>query len=182
MGTPKRINWKSGPAVVVVVALCFATITFGQSTNANHGQALGLGKLEPALEVLNGAKIDPSATASVIVQFLEDEEIIGSAGTKEEIRLAAKLARQYAIAQAGGVSTHEFENLPFHAARVTFGALKRLGAHPHVKRISIDYSINGNLYTTARAVGADQVRPVPHPCPRWTVPASTLRCWTLEWC
>jgi len=53
MNTGKRINRKSGLAVLALLALCVATATFAQSSNSNQGQALGLGKLEPALEVIN---------------------------------------------------------------------------------------------------------------------------------
>ena len=91
------------------------------------------------------------------MQFLEDEEIAGRTATKQEIKLAAKLARRQAIADAGGEAELEFDNFPIHTAKLTYGALKRLEKHPYVKRISINHPINWSTYTTARAIGADQV-------------------------
>src|SRR3990172_5287144 len=129
MNAPKRINWESGLAIVAVLALCIATDAFGQSPNSNHGQALGLGKLEPALEVLNISNTDPNAVAGVIVQFLEDEEIAGPWKSTQELKKAAKEARKQAIADAGGEPGLEFDNFPIHAAKLTYGALKRLDKH-----------------------------------------------------
>ena len=150
MNTRKANKGKAGLAVLAILALCVATATFGQSSNANNGRALGQGKLEPALEVLEGLNIDPGATAAVIVQFLEDEGIAGGSMTKGELKQALKEARKQAIVDAGGQPGRDFENFPMHT-------LKRLEKHPYVTRISIDHEINGSTYTTARAVGADQV-------------------------
>lgn len=153
MNTLKRINWRSGIAVLAILALFIATVTFGQPTQSNHGQALGLGKLEPALEVLNGARVDPNAIAGVIVQF-EDNS---APGDTPEVKNQKKLARRAAILAAGGEADRDNDNFPAHSARLTFKALKELEKHPCVKRISIDHDVQGALATATKAIGADQV-------------------------
>jgi hypothetical protein len=117
-GAMKKWRWESGIAVALFLSLCFATVAFGQSSGAKNGQALGLGKLEPALEALDGSSIDPNAVAAVIVQFLGDEAIAGSIKDKQQLKLAAKAARKQILLDAGGKSVAEFDNLPFFAALV----------------------------------------------------------------
>lgn len=76
--------------IAAIVALIIGIGLFSQATVSKAGQALGHGKLEPALEVLNGAKVDPNATAGVIVQFLEDEAIANPVLSRQELKKQPK--------------------------------------------------------------------------------------------
>lgn len=157
MPAHERSYGKLGLVVLVIVALCVVTLISGQSANAKNGKDLGHGKLEASLEALDGSNIDPNAVAGFIIQFLDDEAIAGATTSKQELKKAAKAARKRAILDAGGEPEQEFDNLPMHKARLTYGAMKNLARHPHVTRISIDHVVNGSTYTTARAIGANQV-------------------------
>jgi len=150
-------RWLRKIGIATLAVLFIGVCLFSQSQNSNKGQKLGLGKLEPILESLSNSSIDQEVSTGVIVQFLDDEEIIGSGMTKQEVKKAAKAARIRALADAGALMDRDFDNLPIHTAHLTFGALKRLERHPYVKRISLNHTINGSTYTTARAIGADQV-------------------------
>lgn len=68
-------------------------------------KVFGLGKLNPVLAWLSNANIPQHATASVIVQSLDDAEIVGQGSIGQALQWAAKEIHARAIAEAGAAAS-----------------------------------------------------------------------------
>ena len=145
---PKAYRWFSAILALLVATVCL----FGQTKS--QGKALGQGKLDAALDYLNVSMLSPGDKISVIIQFQDDGKL-HKKNAKDKGK--KKQDRRNEIASEGGLAEKEYDNLPMVTTRVTYAQLKNLAKHPGVRRISVNHLIKGSTFTTARAIGADQV-------------------------
>jgi len=144
--------------LVLLIAVCL----FSQSRQSTRaGELDKLDRLEPSLAWVDRYSTLPAGeTVPVIVQFAQDESAgeASPAGrqslTNEETIMRGRARVLY---EAGAEPLRSCVYLPMHSARVTRQALDRLARDPRVAHISLDYPIQGSLYTTTIAAGADQI-------------------------
>ena len=146
-----RLLWVMGVILTLGISLS------GQSRPVSGSQGTrNSEKLESALTIQpgNGAR-----SLGVIVQFTAPTPNATGAYrySTENYSPEALEERTSIIAAAGGISAQHFQSIAASAAVVDSEALSRLANDPRVARISIDHPVQGSLYTTAAAIGADQV-------------------------
>ena len=107
-------------------------------------------KLSPVMAAIKKAAKSDGELFEVIVQFAHD-----ASGKSDKQDRASDRAN--IVANGGGIAKNAYQNLPFVAATVDLKGLDFLERHPLVTHISIDAIVEGNLYTSAKAIGADQV-------------------------
>lgn len=140
----------------VLLTLLVVTVgLFGQAGPKGKSSSYGLKiKMEAALEDLHKRMLSEKDEPPVIIQFAEEP---GRDGDTEEAHAKRAKKRAQDVAALGGVSDQSYWNFPMVRGRMNRQALENLSNHASVTRISLDYHVLGSLYTTARAVGADQV-------------------------
>src|SRR5262249_53917197 len=145
-------------SVLMLSGLMCVVFSGRAEVSDRRGRAEGLEKLEPALWALlrTSGPSDPESLP-VIVPFSEEtHESDWRSQAARETGGVARLERERIVFEAGGHSADSYGSLPAAAAIAGREALARLAVDPRVARISVDHAVQGNLHTTALAVGADQ--------------------------